>query len=180
MIRSLASVRAGSQLSLSLLESGALSKNPAHTRHLSKLALELMNEPEVTGRGEMIAKIAQRLADVYSEPAATDVYRDALEARLGQANLACAIGAWPVLTRLVDSGVVWAAELVDRYLPDETDKRRQVVFEHFVGAKSRSFESTFAISYPACRPSTLESASDTRTGTLALNVTVGCPIGSSQ
>ena len=119
-------VRAGSELGLAVLESGAPAKNPTYTRHLSKLALELLAQPDVLGREEGGVGVAERLAVVYRDSAST-LYHEALQTRVGQADLARTLGAWPLLTRLADRGVPWAEELADRYWPGDVEDRRRIV-----------------------------------------------------
>ncbi len=122
-------VRAGSELGLAVLESGAPAKNPTYTRHLSRLGLELLTQPDVLGRDKGSVRVAERLAAVYRDPA-TSLYRDALQTRVGQADLARTLGAWPLLARLADRGVPWAQELADRHWPsDFRDQRRIVLAE---------------------------------------------------
>ncbi len=118
-------VRAGSELGLAILESGAPAKNPTYTRHLSKLALELLTQPDVPGREEGGVGVAERLAAVY-RVSASGLYRDALQTRAGQADLARTLGAWPLLARLADRGVDWARELADQHWPPDAGEQRRI------------------------------------------------------
>jgi hypothetical protein len=119
-------VHAGSELGLAVLESGAPANNPTYTRHLSRLALELLTQPDVLGGEEGGVRVAERLSAVYTESAHSS-FRDALQTHVGQADPAHTLGAWPLLTRLSDRGLSWAQELADRYWPRHVQDQRRIV-----------------------------------------------------
>src|SRR5208337_683392 len=129
-------VHAGSELGLAVLESGAPAKNPTYTRHLSKLALELLTQPDVLGYEEGGVGFVKRLAAVYRE-SASGVYRDALQIRVGQVDLAHALGAWPLLVRLADRPIAWAQQLADRHWPGNVHDRLRIVWADPKWADSR-------------------------------------------
>jgi hypothetical protein len=118
-------VRAGSDLGLAILQSGAPAQNPLYTRHLSKLALELLSQPDILGREEGGVGVEEQLAAVYRE-SASSVYRDTLQTRVGQADLARALGAWPLLARLADRGHAWAIDLVDQHWPSDVQDQQRI------------------------------------------------------
>lgn len=115
----LVATRAGSELALDILSSGAVAENPNHTRHLARIALDLLSQPYLTGGPEQGASADQRMAIVYSEVLKT-VYREQLELRIGQTDVNRTIGAWPLLMRLISRGVDWAVDLSNNRWPTET------------------------------------------------------------
>jgi hypothetical protein len=118
----LAAVRAGSELALDVLQSGTVSENPNYGRHLARIALNLLAEPYLTDQ----PSATDRLQLVYRESLAT-VFREALELRVGQADVSRTFGAWPLLIRLLDNGIDWAANLADRCWPADPQAELELV-----------------------------------------------------
>ncbi len=121
--------RAGAELALDVLQSGAVAENPNHARHLARIALELLSQPYLTDEPNEEAEeygrysgrwmpLEQRLGLVY-RGAISKVYQDSLRLRVGQIELERTLGAWPLLIRLVGMGVEWAVKLADQNWPAE-------------------------------------------------------------
>jgi hypothetical protein len=134
----LAAVRAGSELALDVLQSGIVSENPNYGRHLARIALALLAEPYLTDQ----ASASARLQLVYRESLAT-VYGEALELRVGQAHVSRTLGAWPLLIRLVDRRIGWAAKLAERCWPADPQAQLDLVkqlvpaFQHVVWLRQK-------------------------------------------
>jgi len=119
-------VHAGSELGIAMLESGAPAQNPTYTRHLSKLALELLAQPEILDYGEEGAGVAERLRSVYRD-AAKNEYCKALQTYVGQTELPRTLGAWSLLVRLCERGILWAQELAEQYWPHDVEDQMKII-----------------------------------------------------
>jgi hypothetical protein len=97
----LAATRAGAELALDVLQSGAVAENPNHARYLARIALTLLTQPYLTDQSTEGASADQRLALVYRDPLAA-VYGEELELRVGQVNVERTLGAWSLLVRLLE------------------------------------------------------------------------------
>jgi hypothetical protein len=133
--KTMQTLRLGSELSLSILESGAPANNPNYIRHLSRLALDLLAQPDVRGVEERGAGFASRLAAVYRDSASA-LYREALETRVGQADVCRTLGAWPLLARLADREVSWARELAETRWPVGEQNQLRIFSADFEWADS--------------------------------------------
>jgi hypothetical protein len=122
----LAATKAGAELALDVLQSGAVAENPNHARHLARIALTLLAQPYLTDESKGGASADQRLALVYRDPLAA-VYREELEQRVGQANVDRTLGAWPLLVRLLDRGVDWAVHLSEQSFPVDHQAQLKIV-----------------------------------------------------
>jgi len=132
----LSATRAGSDLAIDVLQSGAVSQNPNHGRHLARLGLAILSHPFLAGDSEEAAA-SDRLAIVYSDALKT-VYREDLELRIGQTDADRSAGAWSLVVRLVDKGVDWAIRLDENRWPAES--RAEILTLRQMRASSVSFD----------------------------------------
>ncbi|NOK10120.1 NACHT domain-containing protein [Corallococcus exercitus] len=128
-------VRVGSELAIDILQSGAVAESPNHARHMARVALELLAQPSVTRRPEARdenpahgVSIYRRLSLVYRE-SLSRLYREELALRIGQSDIDRALGAWPLLVRLAETGVDWAAQLADQSWPSESSSQLMILKE---------------------------------------------------
>ncbi len=118
--------KAGSELAIDILQSGAVSENPNHARSLARVGLGLLAQPQPYYELEGAVPFDQRLVTVYRK--ATDiVYKHELELRIGQADIGRAIASWPLLVRLIDSRVGWATELAEKRWPSGPSEQRAII-----------------------------------------------------
>ncbi len=108
--------RAGSELALDVLQSGALSENPNYSRHLTRIALNLLVQPNLIDARVDGATFDDRLSIVFREQTAI-VYEEELRLRVGQSNVKRTLGAWCLLVRLVERRVDWAVALAEQSWP---------------------------------------------------------------
>jgi len=112
----LASTRAGAELALDVLLSGAVAENPHHARHMAQIALSLLDQPYLTDKFKEGSSADLRLALVFRDTIA-QVYREELKLRVGQVDIDQTIGAWPLIIRLIDKGESWAIGLAEKSWP---------------------------------------------------------------
>jgi len=111
--RVLCATRAGSDVALDILQSGAVAENPNYSRHLARIGLATLQQPYLGGETEKGPAPHQRLALVYRE-FLEDVYREQLQLWGGQADASRTLGAWPLILGLCRDGIAWAEDLLER------------------------------------------------------------------
>jgi hypothetical protein len=119
--RLLSAAKSGSDLALDILLSGAVAENPNYLRHMVRISLAMLQEPDLVDESDERPSTDQRLASVYRE-SVEDVFREAVELRVGQTEVARTMGAWPLVLRLCRQGVVWAEDLFERHWPADMDR----------------------------------------------------------
>jgi len=118
--------KAGSELAIDVLQSGAVAENPNHARHLARIGFGLLSQPYLISEFKEGASAAQRLAIVYSGALKT-VYLQELGLRIGHVDLYRTIGAWTLLVRLIDNCLDWANELGNKLWPAETKAQMTLI-----------------------------------------------------
>jgi hypothetical protein len=116
----LAATKAGSELALDILQSGAAAENPHHSRYLARIGLALLHQPYLSRDYEERPSAEHRLAAIYSDSLEA-VYSDEVQLRIGQTDFKRSLGTWPLLLRLGQQGVPWADELLKRHWPSDPD-----------------------------------------------------------
>jgi hypothetical protein len=118
--------KAGSELAIDVLQSGAVAENPNNARHLARIGLGLLSQPYMIVESEEGASVDQRLARVYSEPL-KQTYLEELQLRVGQADVNRTLGAWPLLTRLIDLKLNWAVDVGNINWPSDHSEQRSLL-----------------------------------------------------
>ena len=116
--RALSISQTGSELALDLLQGGALAENLTYSRHLAEIALLLAERSYFRDESREGASFDRRLALAYREPL-RHVYEAKLGLQIGQTDFNRTLGAWPILLRMMSSGVGWTGSLVDQLWPKE-------------------------------------------------------------
>jgi hypothetical protein len=106
--------RVGSELALDVLQSGAVRAYPNYARHLARVALALLCQPDFRPRKSVSTD--QRLALVSSDSLAP-LYEEILQLYVGQTEVDRTLGAWPLLIRLIDRADAWATRLAEQHWP---------------------------------------------------------------
>lgn len=118
--------RAGAELAVDVLQSGAVAENPNHARHLLRIGLQLLREQYMTRDSEAGIAAHRRLAVVYSDEL-RGVFFEEVSLCVGHRDLDRSIGVWPLLVQLIHMGVDWAAELGEREWPEDHRRQRALV-----------------------------------------------------
>jgi energy-coupling factor transporter ATP-binding protein EcfA2 len=112
--------KAGSELALDILQSGAVREHHSHAEVLASIALALLDRQlriPLDGFAQQLQPtIDKEVASVYSATLAP-VYRETLERKLDEDPVGRALPAWMTLTWLVDEHVDWARELAEDRWP---------------------------------------------------------------
>lgn len=124
--RLLSATRAGSDIALDILQSGAVTENHTYARRLAQIALELVTHRYLVNEPVESAPADRRLALVHRRPL-TEVYREEIELRVGQVDQRRTLGVWPLLLRLVESGIDWAEDLANRSWPADSSNALYLV-----------------------------------------------------
>ncbi len=117
----LEATKAGSELAIDVLQSGAVAENPNYARHLARIGLALISEPYMVGKSKEGASADQRLAIVYNHDLES-IYRNELELRIGQTEVNRTFGAWLLLFRLINRDIDWAIPLAEKYWHCDMDQ----------------------------------------------------------
>ena len=108
----------GSRLSIDILSDGTARQFPEYEIRLARIALELLCGSDVES--------SIRLAAVYHEDL-SELFREAVVDRLGQANFWAQLSAWHLLLSLAERGVAWALELLQAKWPQDHVFGRAIV-----------------------------------------------------
>jgi hypothetical protein len=117
--------RSGSELALDVLQSGIVRESPNHARHLTRVALQMLAQPESSDEHEGVATTSQRLATVYNEDVA-NVFEAEVKVRTGQSEISLALGGWALLSRLAAMEIPWARERAEQKWPADTASRMAI------------------------------------------------------
>lgn len=124
----LSSVKAGSELALDILLSGAVSENPNHARHLARLAIHLVAQSYLTHESSDGATADQRLSVAYRDELRS-IYKENIELYIGQKERFRTYAAWSLLLRLNERNITWAKELIEKHWPSDTESQCDIL-EH--------------------------------------------------
>lgn len=105
----------GSNLALSIIQSGAVIKTPKYSKIFVETALKLIERPYKDSWDKVIVPSTnERLAGVYN-PALEKCFEDKLTTQIEQRNFFKSLGAWPLLVNLKEHK--WARVLLDNNFP---------------------------------------------------------------
>jgi len=113
--------KAGSELAIDIMQSGAVAENPNHSRHLARIGLALISRPYLILNPQQGPSIDQRLALIYRDFLESE-YNDKLQLLVGQLIFRRTLGAWPLLLRLASAGIQWASTLLEEHWPRDIDQ----------------------------------------------------------
>lgn len=115
-------MRSGPDLALDLLQSGAANRKPSHSRTLTRLAFDLLTEPDFSEESDGLASAAQRL-ELVLQPFNESLFQEILGRLLGQSDPAMAANAWVLMLRLIGAELEWAKPLAESHWPREVDRQ---------------------------------------------------------
>lgn len=137
----------GSRLALDILADGTSRQYPKYEVRFARLALELVKSDDPNA--------SSALAAVYHDDLG-DLYREAVNDRLGQADFHAQIPTWNLLIGLAERGVQWAREVADERWPASAGEEEEIIAVSVRGASSEWYVGKLASAVGRLSPSLLQ------------------------